>query len=202
MKRIAIFGGGFNPPGTHHKALIPIMLKHFDFIAVVPSGDGRPDKPDIGETGARDRLAMVHLDYDDISTRILIDGTDLTDGIYTRTWDLQERYAQFGEVWYVIGSDQIIGGALGQSPIHGWYRGPEVWQKLNFAVFRRKGHPYSEADLPPHHEKYDEQMAGSSSEIRRRIAAGESISGLVSLRVEGYIRSHGLYCPHVPVTPT
>ena len=192
MKRIAIFGGGFNPPGAHHRALIPAMLANFDVVLVVPSGDGRPDKPGIGSAPAQDRLAMVNIDYGGISPRALIDDTDIRTGTYTRSWDLQERYARFGEIWHVIGSDQIENGAEGRSPIHAWYRGQEIWRTFNFAVFRREGHAYRPADLPPHHEKYDGGK-GSSTEIRRRIAAGEPITGLVSLGVEAHIRSRGLY---------
>jgi len=193
MRRIAIFGGGFNPPGAHHRALIPIMLANFDAVLIVPSGDGRPDKPGIVRTPARDRLAMVNLDYGGISPRVLVDDTDLTRGIYTRCWELQERYARFGEIWHVVGTDLIMGGAEGKSEIHGWYRGQEIWREFNFAVFSRPGHPYETEDLPPHHRLFQAVQDGSSTEIRRRVAAGESIKGLVSFEVEPYILARGLY---------
>jgi NAD+ kinase len=193
MKRIAIFGGGFNPPGVHHRALIPTLLANYDAVLIVPSGDGRPDKPGIVRTPTQDRLAMVNLGYGNISPRVLIDDTDLTKGVYTRCWELQERYSRFGEIWHAIGTDLIEGGAEGKSEIHGWYRGQEIWREFNFAVFGRPGHPCRNEDLPPRSQLFQAVKDGSSTEIRRRVAAGESIKGLVSFEVESYILAHGLY---------
>jgi nicotinate-nucleotide adenylyltransferase len=41
----------------------------------------------------------------------------------------------------------------------------------------------------------------SSTEIRRRVRAGQSLSGLVPDAVAGYIAAHGLYRgdPHAPM---
>ena len=43
-KRIAVFGGTFNPPGLHHRAIAIELSKHFDEVVIVPCGP-RDDKP-------------------------------------------------------------------------------------------------------------------------------------------------------------
>jgi nicotinate-nucleotide adenylyltransferase len=41
-----------------------------------------------------------------------------------------------------------------------------------------------------------EEMAISSSDIRRRVRENQSIHGLVPASVEAYIQNHGLYARH------
>jgi len=121
QKRIVIFGGSFNPPGTHHVKMITPLLVAFDEVIVVPCGD-RPDKPTTGAVSAADRAAMAHLAFGNIATKVRVDDFDLTGGTFMRTIDLQARYAHLGEIWHVIGTDLIRGGAKGNADIQNIWR--------------------------------------------------------------------------------
>jgi hypothetical protein len=91
-KKTVIFGGSFNPPGTHHVKMITPLLVAFDEVIIVPCGD-RPDKPTTGAVSAADRAAMAHLAFGNIATKVRVDDFDLTGGTFMRTIDLQARRA-------------------------------------------------------------------------------------------------------------
>ena len=56
-RRIALFGGSFNPPGTHHREIAEMLARHFDEVRIVPCGP-RPDKPLVGEMPSIFRAAL------------------------------------------------------------------------------------------------------------------------------------------------
>lgn len=194
-KRIAIFGGGFNPPGLHHVYILHALLQEEFDIAIVPSGNSRPDKT-IADIGLIHRIRLLELGFkfflgNDI---VQLDLFDLENDVFTRTHDLQARYETEGEVWHAVGADWVVDGRLGESRIQlEWQKGQEIWENFNFAVFEREGYRIMSGDLPPKSCLMSSLKEGSSSEIRERIANGKPISHLLMPDVADYIREHQLY---------
>lgn len=194
-KRIAIFGGGFNPPGLHHVYMLYTLLQEEFDIAVIPSGNSRPDKA-IVDVELYHRIRLIELGFkiflgNDI---VQLDLFDLENSVFTRTHELQERYETKGEVWHVVGADWVVGGRFGGSLVQlEWQKGQEIWKNFNFSVFEREGYRIMPGDLPPKSHLMSSLKEGSSSEIRERIAGGKPFDHLVMPDVAEYIREHQLY---------
>jgi nicotinate (nicotinamide) nucleotide adenylyltransferase len=190
--RLALFGGSFDPPGIHHLRIAEALARRFDRVLVVPCGP-RPDKASMGELEREHRSRLVELTFPGIPG-VDVDLFDLGNSRFTTTIGLVERFASQAEVWLVVGTDLLLGGREGRSPIQRyWYRGRELWQSCRFAVVRRAGVAFASDDLPPTSTVVDGEFAGSSTEVRERRARGEDITGLVTEEVRRYILRHGLY---------
>jgi nicotinate (nicotinamide) nucleotide adenylyltransferase len=197
--RIALFGGSFNPPGLHHRAIAGKLAEIFDQVRVIPCGP-RPDKPVTGSIPPIYRAALADLAFGDMP-RVQVDLFDLEQGTFTRTHALQKRYQTLGEIWHVVGADLVAGGAAGLSPIQkSWERGQDLWQSAHFAVLTRPEHAINPADLPPNARLIELHENGASTEIRIRLSRGESVAHLVSPRVAEYIHRYGLYRAPIPGT--
>jgi len=191
-KRIALFGGSFNPPGLHHRQLVENLLPYFDEIVIIPCGP-RPDKVTVNEIAPADRAEMVKLNFRGLPG-VRVELFDILKNKFTRTHALQKMFESEGEVWHIIGTDWICGGRKGESLIHKvWERGPELWETLNFSVTDRGDFPYRQDDLPPHHRFFKLGVSGSSSKIREMVRQNLAIGHLVLPEVRDYIRRHKLY---------
>ena len=191
-KRIAIFGGSFNPAGRHHRAVAEALGRHFDEIIVVPCGP-RPDKPSVADIEPVHRAVMADLAFRGLP-KVRVELFDLEHETYTRTIDLDRMFSPKGEIWHVVGTDLIKGGRSGGSEIQrGWERGLELWKNANFVVIERAGYGIVDADLPPHHLLLRPGQSGSSSEIRERAFKRLPIADLVTPEVESYIARYNLY---------
>lgn len=104
------------------------------------------------------------------------------------------------QLFFITGSDAF-------ADVASWYDYPRILQMANFVVVSRPGAPHP-SGLIPHPSSLDPNSTGptvisveattpdvSSTEIRRRVGAGESIDGLVPSSVAGHIRRHRLYVP-------
>ena len=102
------------------------------------------------------------------------------------------------QLYFITGSDAF-------AEVSTWYDYPRILQLANFVVVSRPGAPKMTgviADSPS-------DMTGrtrvllveadtpdvSSTEIRRRVAAGEPLDGMVPANVAGHILRHRLYVP-------
>jgi nicotinate (nicotinamide) nucleotide adenylyltransferase len=198
---VAVFGGTFSPPGLHHRAIVQELARLFDHVIVVPCGP-RPDKPATSDVDPIYRAALADNAFRGIP-KVEVDLFDLEQATFTRTHELTDRYNERGEVWHVVGSDLLTGGASGNSFIHNtWERGPGLWRTLNFAVLKRPGHVLGPGDLPPHHKLIDVAFDGSSAVIREKLYHRESVKGLVADDVAEYIERHRLYRPMLPARAT
>lgn len=196
-KRIAIFGGSFNPPGLHHRRLAEKLARRFDEVRVIPCGP-RPDKEETSSVPPIFRAALADITFGGIS-RVIVDLFDLENDSFTRSCDLQTRFQSGGEVWHIIGADLVHGGANGKSEIQrSWKNGRHLWRTAKFAVLTRSGHTASEADFPPNHELIEIDAPGSSTEVRARLGRSDCISDLVTPRALEYIERYGLYRAPIP----
>ncbi len=191
-RTIAVFGGSFNPPGEHHRAIAELLAAHFDEVIVVPCGP-RPDKPTTDDVPPIYRACMSDMTFQGLK-RVKVDLFDLEASTFTRTFELQQRYADRGQVWHVIGGDLLAGGADGRSVIHReWARGERIWRDFDFAVVKRPGYDFEGKDVPPKSQVFDNDAAGSSSKIRHELFHRRPVSGLVRPSVLAYIERHNLY---------
>ncbi len=191
-KTLAIFGGSFNPPGIHHLRLAEQLATGFDEVVIVPCGP-RPDKPQTDSIEPIFRATMVDMAFEGLPNS-RVDLFDLEAAVFTRTWQLDERYRSQGEVWHVVGGDLVQGGRDGLSVIQKeWGKGTEIWKSCRFVVITRPGFPVEPKDLPPNHRLLEVEIPGSSSELRSSAFNNESIAGEVSERVDAYIQRHQLY---------
>src|SRR3989338_4320715 len=192
-KKIAVFGGSFNPPALHHKKIAEVLAKQFDIVKVIPCGP-RPDKETTNEIKAIHRAVMTDLAFGHIADNIEIELFDLENSTFTTNYEFEQKYKKEGEVWHVVGSDLVKGGAKSESEIQKhWHHGKVLWRNANFAVVLRDDYKIDKKDLPPHCIKIDTGISGTSTEIRNKNFNHHSLYGLVVPQVQEYIGRHNLY---------
>ncbi len=191
-RQLAVFGGSFNPPALHHVEIAREVSKDFDELVVVPCGP-RPDKETTNEIPAVYRAAMVDMAFRGVE-KVRVDLFDLESDVFTRTIDLEKRFAKEGTPWHVVGADLIAGGKTGDSQIQReWKDGADLWNNAHFAVFTRPGYHLDKADLPPKHRLFELALTGSSADIRDRLFKSQSITEFLTEPVAHYILRHNLY---------
>ncbi len=98
----------------------------------------------------------------------------------------------WGEVNWLIGADQV-------SALPRWREPAALLSEVNFVIMARPGWRFDWHALPPAFRVLQNNvveaplMEISSTDIRRRVRAGQPIDQLVPPAVADYIREHGLY---------
>lgn len=191
MTRIGLFGGTFDPV---HRAHLALARQARDALALdelrwLPAG--QPWQKSRRIAPAADREAMLRLAIDG-EPGFVVDRREIERAGPSYTLDtVRELQAERpGRQWLLlIGEDQYAG-------LHTWHGWRELLSRVTLAVACRPGAAPAaddevrraarvEVPLPP--------MAVSSTEVRRRVAAGEPITDLVPPEVARYIDSHRLY---------
>lgn len=186
--RLAIFGGTFDPVHNAHLAVAreAAVRFHLDRVWLVPA-EKPPHKKGATHAPYEDRFRMVELacrDEPKLEASRLEQGTGGSYSIDTIE-KVRAGLAPGDELFFLIGADAF-------AEIEGWRRWQDVIRAVEFIVVTRPGHGYA---IPPgarvdRLETVD--LPVSSSEIRRRLAAGDE--GVeVPAAVLAYIRARGLY---------
>lgn len=202
--KIAILGGSFNPAGIHHLRIVHevLELNFFDKVIILPCGP-RPDKQNTEDIDPAFRAAMLEITFRGFPDNVEIELNDLENNEFTRTVDVERRYQTMGEVWHVIGFDLLEGGSTGRSSIQQtWTDGEKLWANSRFVVVKRKKYPFNKYDLPPHSMIIDEQIDGSSTEIRSKRFSHQPVDGLVVPEVAAYMERYNLYRGRLPLQQT
>jgi nicotinate-nucleotide adenylyltransferase len=203
--RLGILGGTFNPPHIGH--LICAQEAHrelaLDKVLLVPARIP-PHKPVEHEPGAEHRLGLCRLGVDG-DERFEVSDLELQrDGpSYTVDTLLQlHARAPHDELVLILGGD--IAAGLG-----GWHRVQRVLELATVAVAGRRGtsrESVQDALSELHGGERARffampRIAISSTQIRRRVGAGQPIRYLVTEPVRGYIERRGLYREDTPPPP-
>lgn len=196
-KQIAIFGGSFNPPGSHHRRIAEELTKKFDEVIVVPHGP-RADKATASDVEPIYRATMVDMTFRGLPS-VHVDLYDLEQSVFRRTHILQEHFGERGDIWHVVGTDLIEDGKNRNSFIHRvWENGSELWERFNFAVIMREGSHWDSNDLPPHHQLFELHSEVATPVIRERLYKRQPVDDLVIPEVSKYIDRYGLYRGRIP----
>jgi nicotinate-nucleotide adenylyltransferase len=189
--RVGLFGGSFDPVHNAHVALATLALAQLQLDEVRWIPVGQPWQKTRKLSPAADREAMVRLAIAG-EPRFLLDRIELRRRGVTFTLDTVRELAaaEPGNQWVLIlGQDQY-------ASLHTWRDWRELLTRVTLAIANR---PDVEAAPNPQIAKVSHQMVSlpmmdiSSTEIRRRVAAGESIANLVPPAVASYIERRQLY---------
>jgi nicotinate-nucleotide adenylyltransferase len=212
--RIGILGGTFDPFHLGHLAVARAAQAALalDDVRIVPAAV--PPHRHAPFASAPHRFAMVALGIAGESG-LLADDIELGDDdpSYTAV-TLARLHARGWEPWQLF----FITGADAFAEIATWRDYPRVLDGANFVVVARADHPASSlrAALPSLASRMRSPAEGvasarsprpelsiflvdadtpdvSATGIRRRVASGDSLDGLVSPLVAGHITRHGLY---------
>ena len=194
-KRIALFGGSFDPPHSGHVVAITVIVKSnlVDEIWLVPAGI-RDDKA--SKVSNDDRKAMISvmlLETFDTKVPVHMNTTQIdkswelstTSGLIT---EMEMLYPDY-KFSFVIGSDLI-------QEIPKWKSPEKLMKKGFFLVVPRLGDKIPDV-LPDYvtlvPAKNIALTNASSTMVRKLLSEGESLEGIVPPSVINYIVKNNLY---------
>lgn len=197
--RVGIYGGTFSPVHNGHVAAAKAFMEQMwlDILYVIPAATP-PHKQMTCAVSPEDRLNMCRLAFSEMEG-VYVSDVEIRRGGKSYTVDtLQELTGEDRRLFLLLGTDMML--SLGE-----WYRPDEIF-RLSYPVYIRR-----EKDaildqriiqtIADYNKKYGkvvrrivtEPLVISSSEIRERFAAEQSVEGLLPPSVEKYIRDKHLY---------
>lgn len=190
LVRVGVYGGSFDPPHAGHLILAADAVRtlELDLLLFVPASV-QPFKQDrAGVTAPEARADMLRLAVGE-STTFRVDTVELERGGLSYTVDtleeLSRRYAG-AELFLIVGEDALAG--FGK-----WKNAGRIRELATLAALRRH-EGASDRPLPAGVKEASRRVVDiSSTEIRERVKAGNSIRGFVSEAVENYIEANALY---------
>lgn len=202
MKKIGLFGGTFDPIHNGHLHIARAFADEvgLDMVVFLPAGD--PYHKDSTQTAARHRFAMTELAIRD-DERFAVSDCDIVREGATYTFDTVQIFRQqfpTAQLWWLLGMDSLLQLAT-------WKKWQTLVRQVNIAVAARQGDSLNQAPRELHGWIGEALQNGSfkllntpmydasSTDIRRRLATGQSAEQWLQRRVERYIEQHKLYQP-------
>jgi len=196
-----LFGGSFDPPQRAHRELIDAALTAFPGaeLIVIPAGSP-PNKLGIELTPLAQRITMCELAFAAIGG-VTVSDEDSGHPGPSYTYETVARHrAELGptaELYWLLGSDSLL-------DLPNWRRPDAILARCKVLTVARPGFDPSQVDeLAAFSPEQREQLKNgilpavaspvSSTEARRRIAAGEDASALLAPEVLEFVLANGLY---------
>lgn len=197
--RIGIYGGTFSPVHNGHVQAAKAFMEQMwlDILYVIPTGV-TPHKEMDGEATAADRLEMCRLAFEGVDGVIISDMEIKREGKSYTVDTLRELYHPDNRLFFLMGTDMLL-------TLDKW-REPEEIFRLCYPVYiRRETDDALDAEIvgkiTQYHDKYGkvvrrivaDAIQVSSTEIRKAVAEGRSITDKVPAAVARYMGERGLY---------
>jgi len=184
-KRLGLYGGSFDPVHFGHLILAREAMEQLglDCVIFIPAMVS-PHKEESPPASAKDRWDMVDAAIQD-EDNFLIDNIEMLREGSSYTIDTVRAYRDKfpgAQIFYLIGGDNL-------AKLDTW-REIETLQELVTFVILERGNAH---EVPRGCELISRGIGISSSEIRNRVASGQSIRYLVPEMVHKIIRSRQIY---------
>ena len=196
---MALFGGSFDPPHRGHLSIARAAADafHLDAVLFAPSGR-QPLKHWLAAASFADRLTMVRLaceaDARFVASEIDVPHVDGSPNYTLESLEEMRREMPEAELFAIAGADSFL-------TLRQWHEPDRLLELAEWIVISRPGSSLeglaglrlsSEQRTKVHllttvHEDI------SSTDLRRRLAAGEDCGSLLPPAVAGYIAKHRLY---------
>ncbi len=214
-ERIGIFGGTFNPLHVGHLNSMVTVAKKVGLqkIVAVPTFQN-PIKEPIEGPSAEQRLEMVKAGVQEYDGLIEVDGQEVVRGGASYTVETIKKYTKDhkpDDLFFIVGVDVFYG-------MNEWKDLEKILGQVNLVVTSRSGNqfPYAVEDFPTKVqamvEDFDKKVAFlntgrfihfvrlddidvSATEVRKKIRNGQSVAKYLTVPVEEYIKTNGLYRP-------
>jgi nicotinate-nucleotide adenylyltransferase len=211
--RLGFFGGAFDPPHIAHAALVQVAIAQLalDEVRIFPTGHAWHKQRQL--SAPEHRLAMAQLAFD--APRCVVDPRELLRDGPTYTIDtLRELHADQprATLFLLLGADQA-------RALPSWHDWAGIAQLASICVAERAGYtpttsPFDSETMTQavtqsatrlansatgpmpgqaFHTLHLPALAVSATDIRNRVATGQSLAGLVAPQVARYIAQHHLY---------
>ena len=197
--RVGIFGGTFAPIHNGHVEAAKAFMEQMklDYLYIMPACLPPHKQIDPSDDPIY-RLKMCELAFSDVDG-VLISDLEIKRGGKSYTYDtLVELSRPNVRLFFMCGTDMVL-------TFDTWYRAEDLF-KLCYPVYvRREDDPIMTqrivAKISEYYQKYGvmfrriivDPIEISSTQIRKKVAAGEDISNLVPKNVAKFIKDNGLY---------
>ncbi|AXA69116.1 nicotinate (nicotinamide) nucleotide adenylyltransferase [Achromobacter insolitus] len=194
MKRIGLLGGSFDPVHLAHIALAQNALQSLGLTEVQLIPAANPWQRAALHATAEQRRDMLQLAIAG-HAGLVVNPIEIERGGATYTIDTLRALPQDARYVWLLGTDQLANFCT-------WRNWQDIASLVDLAVATRPGTklsapPALAAHLLSQGRKLQElpftPMPVSASEIRRRLAQGESTDGMLAAPVAAYIAAHHLY---------
>lgn len=194
IKKIGLLGGSFDPVHLAHIALADTASRvlALETVELIPAAAPWQRKP--LSASAEHRCAMLKLAIAS-HPQLRINPVEIKRGGQTYTIDTLKELPQDAHYYWILGADQLVNFCS-------WHRWQDIAARARLVVAQRPG---SDITPPPELEHYlahlnrplihlpFEPMSISATDIRRRLASGQTIDKLVDPAVARYIQQNNLY---------
>ncbi|QKF94306.1 nicotinamide/nicotinate mononucleotide adenylyltransferase [Fadolivirus algeromassiliense] len=195
MIKTVIFGGAFNPIGTHHLEIANKLLTIFDEVWITPCYKSITGKV---LEDAEDRVNMCNIAIQNNGkSKIKLCDFEIRNKLHDESSVILDKflnhYSNFNRKFYfVIGMDNA-------TTINKWQNWENLIKMIPFIVLPRKGYSESESNMwyyqYPHIFLKDILIGDFSSTLIRKDLMKNGESGDIDEDVLEYIKKHHLYLP-------
>ena len=200
LTRLGVYGGAFDPPHLAHRALAQAAVEQLklDSLLILPTGQAW--HKDRALTPAHHRLAMTRLAFHDLP-KSRVDDRETRRAGPTYTVDTLRELAQenpAAQLFLVMGADQA-------KSLHTWHEIEAIYRLAIIAVAERDAPDLPLTQSQARSQAKDPAIQGdfraivlpllphSATDIRTRVASGQSPDALVCAGVASYIQKNHLY---------
>lgn len=197
--RVGIYGGTFAPIHKGHVQAAKLFMEQMrlDYLMIIPAGIPPHKQVDFADDPVH-RLRMCELAFADIDGVVISDMEIRRAGKSYTVDTLRELSAPDRRLLMLCGTDMVLS-------FDAWREYKEILSLCYPVYMRREGDAFLDKMIVEKLAKYYQETGKmfrrllgdpieiSSTEIRKRVKAGEDITDLVPPLVAAYIAENGLY---------